>query len=298
VSVKLSARERVSSIFSTVLALLVVLFMLYWFSDVVPKIVSNIGKLIAQSDSLFGVFQKNYQLFVLVFTMFVICMGVSRWFGKRLWYKEKVSWRKELKLPVASLLSLGSSDSSSFTYSSLFQGGFIALGLVSFLLLSVLVFPEADEDPLQVLPWTMSFPILGVALISLYQFAENVGGHFAMLIHSIKLSIRSVFLIIFTVTSGLAEIALLLKLKTAFPVQILIFTIICLCYSYTIGMREGLEAADPELTYPLVSVEVIQGTSFGEAWLYERTDSDYRIVTKSGSNHIIPASNVKEIKGL
>jgi hypothetical protein len=37
---------------------------------------------------------------------------------------------------------------------------------------------------------------------------------------------------------------------------------------------------------------------FDEAWLYERTDSDYRIVTKSGSNHIIPASNVKQIEGL
>jgi hypothetical protein len=47
-----------------------------------------------------------------------------------------------------------------------------------------------------------------------------------------------------------------------------------------------------------LAVEVIQGTGFDEAWLYERTDSDYRIVTKSGSNHIIPASNVKQIKGL
>jgi hypothetical protein len=48
----------------------------------------------------------------------------------------------------------------------------------------------------------------------------------------------------------------------------------------------------------LVSLEVVQGTSFDEAWLYERTDSDYRLVTRSGSNHIIPAANVKEIRGL
>jgi len=63
-------------------------------------------------------------------------------------------------------------------------------------------------------------------------------------------------------------------------------------------VSEGFKAADPESTYPLVSVKVIEGTDFEEAWLYERTDSDYRIVTKSGSNHIIPASSVKEIKGL
>ena len=74
--------------------------------------------------------------------------------------------------------------------------------------------------------------------------------------------------------------------------------IVSLCYSYAYGVSEGLKAADPGSTYPLVSIEVIQGTGFDEAWLYERTDSDYRIVTKSGSNQIIPDSNVKQIKGL
>ena len=63
-------------------------------------------------------------------------------------------------------------------------------------------------------------------------------------------------------------------------------------------MSEGLKAADPEQNYPLVSLEVIQGTNFDQAWLYERTDSDYRLVTKCGSNHIIAAANVKNIKAL
>jgi len=48
-------------------------------------------------------------------------------------------------------------------------------------------------------------------------------------------------------------------------------------------VSEGLKAADPASNYPLVSIELIQGTGFDEAWLYERTDSDYRIVTKSSS---------------
>jgi hypothetical protein len=86
--------------------------------------------------------------------------------------------------------------------------------------------------------------------------------------------------------------------NVALLVQIILTVIVSLCYSYSCGVSEGFKTADPESTYPLVSVKVIEGTDFEEAWLYERTDSDYRIVTKSGSNHIIPASSVKEINGL
>ena len=86
--------------------------------------------------------------------------------------------------------------------------------------------------------------------------------------------------------------------NVGFTGPIILTVIVSLCYSYSRGVSEGVKAADPESTYPVVSVKVIEGTDFEEAWLYERTDSDYRIVTKSGANHIIPASNVKEIKGL
>jgi hypothetical protein len=81
---------------------------------------------------------------------------------------------------------------------------------------------------------------------------------------------------------------------------ILILAMVILSWgrSYALGMSVGLKAANPEQTYPLVSLEVIQGTSFDQAWLYERTDSHYRLVTRSGSNHIIPAANVKAIRGL
>ena len=81
---------------------------------------------------------------------------------------------------------------------------------------------------------------------------------------------------------------------------ILILAMVILSWgrSYALGMSVGLKAANPEQTYPLVSLEVIQGTSFDQAWLYERTDSHYRLVTSSGSNHIIPAANVKAIRGL
>ena len=74
--------------------------------------------------------------------------------------------------------------------------------------------------------------------------------------------------------------------------------VLVLCLSYTIGRFRGITAADPEINYPLVNVKVLRGDDFNDAWLYERTNSDYRILTKAGSNHIIPVSNVKEIKAL
>ncbi len=78
--------------------------------------------------------------------------------------------------------------------------------------------------------------------------------------------------------------------------QSLAVAILSLCMSYFIGMSDGIRAADPESNYPLVSVELNQGTGFDQVWLYERTDSDYRLVTKNGINHIIPTFNVKKIR--
>jgi hypothetical protein len=72
-------------------------------------------------------FVKNYLFYVWVFSMFVICAGIARWYGKRQWYEREKLRRKEIGLPVASLLSVGGSSEQSFTYSSLFQGGLLGV---------------------------------------------------------------------------------------------------------------------------------------------------------------------------
>jgi hypothetical protein len=225
-------------------------------------------------------------------------MGLTRGLGKRLWYQEQISRRKELKLPVPSLLI---SNPSAFSYSSLFQGGILGLAIVSWNFLFVFAFPGADKDFLQALPLAMFFPIVMLAISSIQLFLQNILSrqYFGTLINSPVLIMSSIFLVGILVISFLIESIFLLEEKSvALPVQVIITVIVCLCYSYVYGVSEGLKAANPESTYPLVSIELIQGAGFDEAWLYERTDSDYRIVTKSGSNHIIPASNVKQIKRL
>jgi hypothetical protein len=301
-ALKLPGSQWVRPIFR---ALAVPLLLLLWLWHAAPKFVSNVGKLIQTMNASPEIgswvqdIEKNYQFFVFLFSMFVVCMGLTRWLGKRLWYQEKLSRRKELKLPVATLFS---SDTSSFTYLTLFQGGFIGLGLVSWFLLSVIVFPSGDEDVLQLLPLTMFFPIFMLGAISIQILLENAFAreNLDVLTNSPVLVIRTTFLVAIIVSCAVVELVFLLKSQTSatLTVQIMITVVVSWCYSYTIGLREGLKAADPESTYPLVSIEVIQGTGFEQAWLYERTDSDYRIVTKSGSNYIIPASNVKEIRDI
>ena len=218
-------------------------------------------------------------------------------FGKRLWHQAQISRRKELKLPVASLFS---SDTTSFSYLSLFQGGLIGLVLVSWHSLFLLASPSHEEDVFEVASigngrsnWRAG-GLFHTAFADAYLFTK----YFGTVASSPILIISSTFIIGIVGSSFFVGPHYLGKENGALPVLIIMAVIVCLSWSYAYGVGEGLKAADPESTYPLVTVEVIQGTGFDEAWLYERTDSDYRIVTKSGSNHIIPASNVKQIEGL
>ena len=300
-SVKLMGWRRVLPIFY---ALLSVLLVLWFFWQIGPQFASNLKKLIGSIsasptlEAWIEDVKKNYQFYVFLFSMFVISMGLTRWLGKRLWHQAQISRRKELKLPVASLFS---SDTASFSYLSLFQGGLIGLGLVSWHLLFLFAsgVPD-DEDVLQWLPLAMVAPIGALAGYSIPLLLMPIFSrkYFGTVARSPTLIISSTFVIGIVGSSFFVGPHYLGKENGALPVLIIMAVIVCLSWSYAYGVDEGLKAADPESTYPLVTVEVIQGTGFDEAWLYERTDSDYRIVTKSGSNHIIPASNVKQIKGL
>ena len=107
-SVKLTGWRRVLPIFY---ALLSVLLVLWFFWQIGPQFASNLKKLIGSIsasptlEAWIEDVKKNYQFYVFLFSMFVISMGLTRWLGKRLWHQAQISRRKELKLPVASLLA-------------------------------------------------------------------------------------------------------------------------------------------------------------------------------------------------
>jgi hypothetical protein len=89
-SVKLTGWKQIRSIF---LSLLLFLLMLWGLWTMGPLFVSNVGKLIgtitasSKLDTWFETIAKNYQFFVFLFSMFVICIGFTRW----LWQTVMVS---------------------------------------------------------------------------------------------------------------------------------------------------------------------------------------------------------------
>jgi hypothetical protein len=133
-------------------------------------------------------------------------MGLTRWLGKRQWYQEKISRRKQLKLPVASLFT---SDSFSFSYSGLFQGGLIGLSLVFWHFMFLFVY-SSYEDVSHTLPLRMLTPIVMIAQQSLQLFLISIFArqHRDTLTNSPPLIVSSVFLIGILVSSFLTEIAI------------------------------------------------------------------------------------------
>src|SRR5262245_31410267 len=95
-----------------------------------------------ETNSWIELIAKNYQFYVFLFSTFVICMGVARWWGKKSSHEREKTRRKKANLPIASLASLGGSVDQSFTYSSLFNGGLLGV-YTTLVLFTYVVFMEA-----------------------------------------------------------------------------------------------------------------------------------------------------------
>jgi hypothetical protein len=262
------------------------------------------GTMSAEAKSLMDAIEKSYQFYVYLFTVFVVFMGVARWYGKQVWRKREESRRESNGLPVAALLSGGNSQQS-FTYTGLFQGGLtgvcIAVMQLSWVVLMLgyfEVFAAVTSRSLRGMDiWhetsiLMFFPILMIGLFALIQIIP-VRSRMSVLNY-----IFPVGIVLVVVAGAVAGVVLITDKSVVVTAQFLAVAILSLCASYFIGMSDGIHSADPESNYPLVSVELNQGGGFDQVWLYERTDSDYRLVTKNGTNHIVPTFNVKKIRKL
>ena len=246
---------------------------------------------------------QNYQLFASCFSIFIVCMGIARWFGRSIGLKRAKSQRRKAGLPVASLMS----GEEAWTYWGLFRGGLIGLLVAMVFLLNwpinMLSSYLSGAEPYGLTEIGNFFApiiILGAVLAWNY-FVDLMWPDIPRWMRAIY--VYGAFIVAFVASLIVAYWWIVVQSKSLeaneilITVEIPLFVILFVSWSCLIGMREGPKAANPALNYPLVSVEVHQGKNLDQAWLYERTDSDYRLVTKSGSNHIIPAANVKEIRG-
>ena len=259
-----------------------------------------------------GVIEKSYQFYAYVFTLYVICMGLLRWYGQTTWRRREERCRKAAGLPVASCFS---NAEQGFTYTSLLQGGFdgalitaaqmawvlLMLGFfwlqwafVSLLLLIFLGGPPLKLTDLDVHIWElvsilMYFPVIMVASVALRNLFTSR--------HRISLRsfVLAICLIVACVAATIIAVWATADRTTLVLVQLFSVAVMSLCMSFFMGIANGLRLADPEASYPLVSVELQQGAGFDRVWLYERTDSDYRFLSATGANYVVPAANVTKI---
>jgi hypothetical protein len=114
------------------------------------------------------------------------------------------------------------------------------------------------------------------------------------LFHSIAMFV----FVVLCVVAGLSPVGQgkSMDASVALTIQSMALAILSLFFSYLVGM--GDKKADPSLNYPLVNFVLVQGDNLDKALLYERTDSDYRLIAQDGSNRIVPAVNVREIRML
>jgi hypothetical protein len=257
----------------------------------------------AEAKGLIEEIEKSYQFYVYLFTIFVVCMGVARWNGKQIWRKREESRRASSGLPVVALLS---GSEQSFTYTSLFQGGlmgvYIAVTQLMYVVLMLTfndgigILTNSGAKPptdiwgeVSILMW---FPILMIpyfALMTIISFRRRI---------SVSSCIIPVGAIVVCVAGAVAATWWVTDKSIVVAAEFLAVAILSLSASYFIGMADGIRSADPESNYPLVKIELHQGPDLDRVWLYKRTDSDYRLVTANGINHIIPTFNVKNIRKL
>src|SRR5262249_18957628 len=99
-------------------------------------------------------YRENYQLYASLFSLFLVGMGIARWFGTRKGLEQAKSWRRKAGLPVASLLS----TKQTWTYWGLFQSGVIGFLLTANILVSLPIAilegsPSYDITDLEFVMW-------------------------------------------------------------------------------------------------------------------------------------------------
>src|SRR5262245_45472381 len=238
--------------------------------------------------------KKDYKFYLFLFSLLVLGMGACRLYGRRDWLQWEKSRRKKARLPVASLISQDTAQS--WRYSDLYQSGLLGAGLLAFNAVSIAVspmlFPIPQESVVDNFRSGIRSTIVSTILLIVIVIKQARGILFMR--YSSGLII---ILIVSLFAPTLAAVLVELEPWNIVAIQTLSLVILFLCVSYVMGMIEGLRTADPDLNYPLVILETRDGAILDRAWLYDRTDSDYRLVTESGSNHIVPATSVKEIRG-
>ncbi len=254
--------------------------------------------MLEEAKSAIEIIEKHHQFYIFLLSTYIISMGLLQGRSKYIWYEREEQRRKDQLLPVASLFSPSGRLAQPLTKESLFQGGLEGFFVVLFLLAMVagqLVFLPGVPS-LTIFSSMVLFIAPFLILLIMQQFSKLLAYGAITVRKSIPNAIAIILSIALVITGALPSFNML----DADHLIIIAFSSIVILswfFTYMTGAVKGCEAANLARSYPLVTIERLRGEKIERAWLYERTDSDYRLVTTTGSNYIIPASNVKQIEG-
>src|ERR1041384_172687 len=201
----------------------------------------------ADSTSWLADIEKSHQFYLLIFSLYVVALGLARLRGKSAWRAHEVVKRDKKKLPVAAFGSSGNSDES-FTWNTLYQSGLIGVLLVAILLMYVVlmlvffhgpaVYTGRAQEVLGSITILLFFPILGIPFFTFMLTSEKHDREFfqdaSVTIGIIALSVLAAIAAPFFSDKALAV-----------AIQCAALITLSLCLSYTIGALEGISAADP-----------------------------------------------------
>ncbi len=234
-----------------------------------------------------------------LFVGYVILMGYAHRRGRLTWVSKENQRRSSQGRPTINLLSRNPMVDVPWKDPSLIQGGLTAIFAVIILLsyvvmglLSEMLFSQklVMGDLLDLLLFLMVWPVsMGGFLIGVMIWQ-----------HRHRNAIRSLWgLIVIALVGFISSFAVPFVFEppeTALIVEIALLVILSFLLSYLIGMNQGITEADIEKQFPLVEVLTTQNETISQVRLYEKTDTDYRLIGEDGVNHIIPSVNIREIR--
>jgi len=234
---------------------------------------------------------------------YILLMGIIHKWGKTNWVKKERDRRTLQGKPNINLISGDTKAELPWKDPSLIQGGYTALGLVSSLLsyvAAMLLFFAIALDGVPIAPEVLG-KVVGILMAwPVVMGAGTVLTDTKSIIDKYKLPTASFyFLIVIALIIAVLSIFIFMRSESyqlALGVQLILFLVVSCLISYVIGTRNGIEAAEIETRFPLVSVVTTQGNTIDRLRLYEKTDSDYRFIGEDGTDYILPGLHIAQIK--
>lgn len=228
-----------------------------------------------------------FDVFGTVVVLYLVLMGFFHRWGRTQASSVAMEERRKSRKPAISLSSRGGAGDVPWKDPSLISGGLLGLTFVvvasSYVVLIEMV--QHGDDlfrDLRRVALSIAYPIVMLSGL-IWLFTPWVRRRNLMI--ALASAAVACFVVPFVLPAGWALV-----------VAIGLLTGVSFCLSWAIGGAVGWGDAQVDRRYPVVDVELTNGTVLQDLWLFEHTATDYRLVDESGREHVLPLTSVLELR--